>query len=347
MSAAPGIRVREVDLHLTVPFTISRHTRTEKRVVIVEWEEDGNVARGEASPDPFFGESTESVRAEVEGALDLLPRDPLALQALRERLDDRFPRGGAAACAIDTLAHDRAAQRLGLPLYRWLGLDPARAPATSFTIGIAEPETMAERAAQAAAAGFSILKVKLGADGDVGTVRAIRERYRGRITVDPNAGWDLERALRTIEALVPYDIEFVEQPLPPDDVEGLRALGRRSKLPIVVDESVVRAADVPRVAGLADGINVKLMKCGGVAPARDLIATARALGLRVMLGCRAAESSVGIAAAAHLAPLVDWADLDGNLLFVAVEVKEGRFVYSERPGLGARPRAPGRLPGGR
>ncbi len=338
-----GPVLREVDLHLAVPFAISRQVRSEKRVIVVEWEEDGRVARGEASPDAFFGESSESLRDEIAGALALLPADPLALQTLRARLDERFPQGGAAACALDTLAHDRAAQRLGLPLHRWLGLDVSRAPATSFTIGLAEPRLMAERAAAAAAAGFSILKVKLGGEDDLATVRAIRERYSGRMTVDPNAAWSVERAVRTIDALVPYGIEFVEQPLAVDDLEGLRALRSRTQLPIVVDESVRRASDVPRVAGLAHGINVKLMKCGGIAPALDLIATARAHGLRVMLGCRAAETSVGIAAAAHLAPLVDWADLDGNLLttddpFVAVRVEGGRFVYPDRAGLGVLPR---------
>lgn len=337
------IRVREVELHLRVPFAISRSVSTTRRVVIVERTDDGRVARGEAAPDRFFGETPESVRAALEDALALLPDDPLALQELRVRLDERFPHGGAAACALDVLAHDRAAQHLGVPLYRWLGLDPARAPATSFTIGIAEPAVMAERAAQAAAAGFRVLKVKLGTADDVAIVRAIRERYAGPMRVDPNAAWDVERALRTIERLAAYDVEFVEQPLPPEDLAGLAAVARRSPLPIVVDESVKRSEDLPKVAGAAHGVNVKLQKSGGIAPARDLIATARALGLKVMLGCRV-ESSVSIAAAAHLAPLVDWVDLDGNLLvaddpFVAVEVRDGRFAYPERPGLGALPRA--------
>lgn len=332
-----------------MPFAISRSVSTSRRVLIVERSDDGRVARGEAAPDRFFGETVESVREALGDALALLPDDPLALQELRARLEERFPQGGAAACALDVLAHDRAAQRLDLPLYRWLGLDPARAPATSFTIGIAEPAVMAERAAQAAAAGFGVLKVKLGTDDDVAIVRAIRERYAGPLRVDPNAAWDVERALRTIERLAAYDVEFVEQPLPPDDLAGLAAVARRSPLPIVVDESVKRAADVPKVAGAAHGVNVKLQKCGGVAPARDLIATARAHGLKVMLGCRV-ESSVSIAAAAHLAPLVDWVDLDGNLLvaddpFVAVEVRAGRFAYPERAGLGVLPRAPAGPPG--
>lgn len=332
-----------------MPFAISRSVSTSRRVLIVERSDDGRVARGEAAPDRFFGETVESVREALRDALALLPDDPLALQELRARLEERFPQGGAAACALDVLAHDRAAQRLGLPLYRWLGLDPARAPATSFTIGIAAPAVMVERAAQAAAAGFRVLKVKLGTDDDVAIVRAIRERYAGPLRVDPNAAWDVERALRTIERLAAYDVEFVEQPLPPDDLAGLAEVARRSPLPIVVDESVKRAADVPKVAGAAHGVNVKLQKCGGVASARDLIATARAHGLKVMLGCRV-ESSVSIAAAAHLAPLVDWVDLDGNLLvaddpFVAVEVRAGRFAYPERPGLGVLPRAPAGPPG--
>ena len=338
-----SVRVREFDLHLEVPFAISRHTRTEKRVVVVEHDVEGSVARGEASPDPYFGESSDSVRRDVESALDLLPRDPLALQELRAALDERFPRGGAAACALETLARDRAAQTLGVPLYRMLGLDARRAPPTSFTIGLAEPEVMAERAAAAAERGFAVLKVKLGAPNDVAIVRRIRERYRGRMTVDPNAAWDVARAARTIDAIAQYGVEFVEQPLPADDLAGLAELHERSRLPIVVDETVARASDVPKVAGIADGINVKLQKCGGVGPALDLIAAARAHGLKVMLGCRAAESSVAIAAAAHIAPLVDWADLDGNLLvtddpFVAVEVREGRFSYPDRPGLGVVPR---------
>ena len=338
------IRIREIDLHLEVPFTISRHTRTEKRVLVVEEERDGYLARGEASPDQFFGESTESVRRDLESALDLLPSDPLALQELRSRLDERFPHGGAAACAIDTLAYDRASQSLGVPLFRLFGLDPRRAPPTSFTVGLAEPEVMAERAVAAAGRGFTVLKVKLGAPNDIAIVRRIRERYRGRMTVDPNAAWDVARARRTIDGLVQYGIEFVEQPLKADDLDGLEALHEGARVPIVVDETVVRSTDVPKVAGIADGINVKLQKCGGIAPALDLIAAARAHGLKVMLGCRAAESSVAIAAAAHLAPLVDWADLDGNLLvtddpFVAVEVQAGRFVYPERTGLGVLPRA--------
>ena len=336
--------VRTLDVHLEVPFAISRSVRTQKRLVLVELEEDGRLARGEASPDPFFGETPESLEAEVREAVALLPADPLDLATVRARLDERFPHGGAAAAAIDILAHDRAAQAAGVPLRAFLGLAPAEAPPTSFTIGIAEPEVMAERAAAAAAKGFGVLKVKLGKGDDRRILGLIRERFQGTIRVDPNAAWDAREAPALIERIVPFGIEFVEQPTPPDDLEGLRYVRERSPLPIVADEAAVRLADVDRLAGACDGINVKLMKCGGIAEARAMISRAHELGLRVMLGCRAAETSVAIAAAAHLAPAVEWADLDGNLLisddpFVAVPVERGRFVFSDRPGLGAVPRA--------
>jgi L-alanine-DL-glutamate epimerase-like enolase superfamily enzyme len=337
------VTVRTVLLHLEVPFAISRAVRTEKRVVLVEIDEDGRVARGEASPDGFFGETTESLEAQVRDAVGLLPEDPADLALLRARLDERFPHGGAAAAAIDIAAYDRAAQAAGVPLRTFLGLAPADAPPTSFTIGIAEPEVMGQRAAAAAAKGFEVLKVKLGHGDDVAILERIRESFGGTIRVDPNAAWSREEAPARIEAIVAFGIEFVEQPVAPDDIDGLRYVRERSPLPIVADEAAVRLADVDRLAGACDGINVKLQKCGGVAEARDMVARAHELGLKVMLGCRAAETSVGIAAAAHLAPAVEWADLDGNLLtvddpFIAVPVERGRFVFSDRPGLGAMPR---------
>jgi L-Ala-D/L-Glu epimerase len=334
--------VRTLELHLAVPFAISRATHTTKKVVLVELREGDRVARGEGVPDAFFGESAESIERDLRSALHLVPDDPLDLALLALRLDERFPHGGAACCAIDVLAHDRAAQAAGLPLRAFLGLAPGEPPPTSFTIGMAEPEVMAERAAKAAAQGFTVLKVKLGHGDDIAILSAIRERFDGVIRVDPNAAWSVDEAPGRIARLVPFGIEFVEQPTAPDDIAGLRRVRERSELPIVVDEAAVRASDVPRLAGACDGINVKLQKCGGVGPARAMITAAHERGLKVMLGCRAAETSVAIAAAAHLAPAVEWADLDGNLLitddpFRAVRVEKGRFVYPDRPGLGAVP----------
>ena len=336
--------VRTLDVHLAVPFAISRAVRTEKRVVLVELFEGERVSRGEASADPFFGETTESLEADVRSALDLLPEDPHDLATLRLRLDLRFPHGGAAACALDVLAHDRAAQAAGVPLRTFLGLAPADAPPTSFTLGIAEPALMAERAAAAKAQGFGILKVKLGHGDDGAVLEAIRAVFDGVIRVDPNGAWTPKEAPGRIERIAQFGVEFVEQPVAPDDIEGLAYVRERSALPIVADEAAVRLADVDRLAGACDGINVKLQKCGGIAEGRAMIERAHALGLKVMLGCRAAETSVAIAAAAHLAPAVEWADLDGNLLivddpFIAVPVERGRFVFSDRPGLGVLARA--------
>lgn len=333
--------VRTVDVHLEVPFQISRAVRTEKRVVLVELEEDGRISRGEASPDPFFKETTESLEADVRGAIALVPEDPADLATLKLRLDERFPHGGAASCALDILGHDRAAQAAGVPLRAFLGLAGQDAPPTSFTIGIAEPRVMADRAAAAAAKGFQVLKVKLGHGGDDAAILSlIRERFTGTIRVDPNAAWTPAEAPARIERITPFDVEFVEQPTPTDDIDGLRYVRERSALPVVADEAAVRLPDVDRLAGACDGINVKLQKCGGIAEARAMIARAHDLGMKVMLGCRAAETSVAIAAAAHLAPSVEWADLDGNLLIVddpfrAVPVANGRFVFSDRTGLGA------------
>lgn len=333
------INVRTIDVHLVVPFAIARHVRTEKRVVIIECDDGTIVARGEASADPYFGETTEALEAAVRDASGLLPVDPLDLATLRVRLEERFPHGGAAACAIDVLAHDRAAQAAGLPLRTFLGLRDGDAPPTSFTIGIADPAVMAERAASAAALGFTVLKVKLGQAEDLAALTAIRERFGGTIRVDPNAAWSVDEAPAKIASIVRYGIEFVEQPVAADDIDGLRAVRQRSELPIVADEAAVRCADLDRLAGACDGINVKLQKCGGIAEGRAMIERAHELGLKVMLGCRAAETSVSIAAAAHLAPAVEWADLDGNLLiaddpYLAVPVERGRFIFSQRPGLG-------------
>jgi L-alanine-DL-glutamate epimerase-like enolase superfamily enzyme len=284
------------------------------------------------------------VERDIQRGAEALSEDPLDVAGVAAALDERFPHGGAACCAIDVLAHDRASQAAGVTLRDFLGLAGGEPPPTSFTIGIAEPSVMADRAAAAAAQGFTVLKVKLGYGDDVAALSAIRERFSGTMRVDPNAAWTADEAPARIASLVRFDLEFVEQPIDPKDIDGLRRVREASPVPIVADEAAIRASDVPRLVGACDGINVKLQKCGGVAAARAMIAAAHDSGLKVMLGCRAAETSVAIAAAAHLAPAVEWADLDGNLLitddpFRAVTVLNGRFVFSKRPGLGAIPAA--------
>ncbi len=246
------------------------------------------------------------------------------------------PRSPAARAAIDIALHDVWGKRLGQPLYRLLGLNPQRAPETSFTIAIDEPEWMAQRARES---GMPIIKIKLGGGDDEAIVRAIRAATAARLRVDANAGWTREQAAALIPRLAQYDVEFVEQPLPAGDVEGLRWLRARNPgAPIFVDESVKTARDVAAHAGAVDGVVIKLMKSGGIREALRAIAVARALDMRVMMGCMV-ETSIGVTAAAHIAPLCDYADLDGPLLiandpYAGLRYESARLALPDAPGLG-------------
>jgi L-alanine-DL-glutamate epimerase-like enolase superfamily enzyme len=217
------------------------------------------------------------------------------------------------------------------------GLDPASAPLSSFTIGIGSEAELRQKAREAEQ--YPILKVKLGTDHDEDIVRVIREEAPGKtLRVDANAAWTPKLAVQTIERLVDYDIEFVEQPLPPHDVEGLRFVRERSPLPIIADESCLVASDIPRLEGAVDGINIKLSKCGGLREAQKMVATARAHGMLVMMGCMI-ETSLGISAAAHLSPLLDYADLDGAALLAddpyrGANIDGGKIAIPTGPGLG-------------
>ncbi len=245
----------------------------------------------------------------------------------------------AAKAALDIALYDLAGKRLGVPLYRMLGLDPARMPLTSFSIGMDSPQALERKVLEAES--YPVLKVKLGAQGVRETFSAVRAVTSKPLRVDGNEAWRPEEALRHIEWLAEQGVELVEQPLPAADVEGAKWLRARSPLPLVADEAVLMAADVPRLVEGYHGINVKLQKCGGIREALRLIETARSCGLKVMLGCMV-ETAVGIAAAAHLGPLVDWLDLDGNLLlardpFRGHPVVRGHIQLQDGSGLGVEP----------
>ena len=331
------LRHRPFDLKLRHTFRIARGAADARRNVLVEIEEDGHVGRGEAAPIRRYQEDAESVAA----ALDVMAgritdTKPFAQAAARAAEEGQR----SAEAAVDIALHDLAGQRLGVPLYELLGVDPRGAPETSFTIGLAEPELVVRKVREASA--YPILKVKMGSDDDREVLEAVRDSTRSRIRVDANEGWTLQGALDRLEWLARLGVELVEQPLPADRIEETRELRRRSPLPFYADESVHRASDIPRLAGAFDGINIKLMKCGGLGEALRMIAVARALGMKVMLGCMI-ESSLGITAAAHLSPLADTADLDGNLLlehdpFVGATVQSGRLVLPDGPGLGVTAR---------
>jgi L-alanine-DL-glutamate epimerase-like enolase superfamily enzyme len=236
--------------------------------------------------------------------------------------------------------HDLVAKRLNIPVYRLLGLDGEIPLVTSYTIGIDTLDKMKEKTRLAK--DFLVYKVKVGVENDLEMVRAVREVSDSKIRVDANAGWSADQALEKINQLGECDIEFVEQPIDPKDKEGLKKIKEEAGIPIIIDEHLMTSKDIPDFVGCCDGINIKLAKCGGIREAMRMIHVARAHGLKVMLGCMI-ESSVGIAAAAHLGSLVDFLDLDGNLLvandpYEGLKLDEGRLYLSDLPGLGIIPK---------
>jgi L-Ala-D/L-Glu epimerase len=249
---------------------------------------------------------------------------------------------GSVKSALSAALHDLAGKRLGVPLYKLWGLDAAKAPLSSFTIAIAaSDDELRERVAQAA--GYPVLKVKLGTDHDAQIIRTVRESAPTKILrVDANAAWTAKQALTMVDVLVECGVEYVEQPLPAHDLDGLRFVRERSALPVIADESCVVATDVARLVGVADGINIKLSKCGGLREALKMIATARAHGMLVMAGCMI-ETSLGITAAAHFAPLLDYADFDGAALladdpYTGATITAGKISIPSTPGLGVAKR---------
>jgi L-Ala-D/L-Glu epimerase len=337
----PTLDFRTVELPLRHAWTIARGTSTSKRNVLVELRAGDLIGRGEAAPNVRYGESAETVTEALRALAPVLEGDLRHFHHLSEQLEAALPGNPSAKAALDMALHDLAGQRLGAPLYRMLGLDPERMPLTSFSIGIDEPEVLARKVREAEP--YPVLKVKLGAQAVRETFGAVRAVTSKPVRVDANEAWGPQEALEYIKWLAGQGVELVEQPLPAADVEGARWLRERSPLPLVADEALLGASDVPRLAEGYHGINVKLQKCGGLREALRIIHTARACGLKIMLGCMV-ETSLGIAAAAHLGPLVDWLDLDGNLLIAADPfrghpVVGGRIRLNEEPGVGVSPQA--------
>ncbi|KPJ60532.1 MAG: hypothetical protein AMJ46_05860 [Latescibacteria bacterium DG_63] len=319
-------------------FAISRGASDTFGGAIVKIEDDGVVGLGEAAPSAFYGENRGTVLAVIEHLRSEIPDDPFSLEEARRRMDALIGGNPAAKAAIDIALHDLVSKKLGVPLYRFLGLSGEKTPFTSFTIGIDDVELMKQRAVEASE--FSILKIKVGTDRDEQVLDAIRSVTDRTLRVDANCAWGPREAIRRISVLEQFDIEFVEQPIAPGDAEAMRFVRENVSVPIIADESVKTSSDINALVGAVDGINIKLMKCGGIREALKMIHTARALGMKVMLGCMV-ESSIGITAAAHLSPEVDYADLDGNLLlkadpYAGVEIKQGRLVLPSEAGLGVR-----------
>lgn len=336
-------------LALRDPFRIARSDHGSGRAVttvVVELTSDehpGLVGLGEGYPDRFYGETAETIEAVLPLLLEAAgPLEPSAawLVAAGERMAGAIAHHGAAKCALDIALHDLVAKILGVPIGELLGLS-GPIPPTDFTLGLDEPAVVAERALRAAR--FPALKIKVGGPADLATLEAVRAVYGGPLRVDANTGWQPEDAVALLPDLERLGVELIEQPFPARRLDQLRWLQERSSLPIVADESAVTIADLEGLVGVVAGVNVKLAKCGGVGPARAMLARARELGFRTFLGCME-ETSVVIAASAAVASLADWVDLDGNLL-IADDPFEGlvldddcRWQLAAEPGLGVRRR---------
>jgi L-Ala-D/L-Glu epimerase / N-acetyl-D-glutamate racemase len=339
MLPAVELRVQTVSLALAEEFGIARGSRTSQAVVQVELEHDGIVGRGEAAPVYYRGESVDAVSEFLTTtAPPLVGDDPFALEAIEERLED-VDGLSAGKAALDGALHDWIGKRLGVPVWRLLGLSPV-APHTSFTIGIDSLEGTRDRARRAA--GFRSLKVKVGGAEDLERLEAVRAESDAALRVDANEGWTIESARELMPELIRLGVEFVEQPFPARDLDSFLALRAvEPRPPVIVDEGCHDLRDVAPAAAYADGINVKLAKSGGVREAVRMIHAARALGLRVMLGCMV-ESQLGVAPAAAIASLADWVDLDGHLLladepFTGLRLEDGRVLPGAEPGLGVAP----------
>jgi L-alanine-DL-glutamate epimerase-like enolase superfamily enzyme len=331
-----------IELNPTHPFVIARGGYSHHRNVIVRLiDDDGLEGYGEAAPNRYYGESVSTVIAALGQFKPVLERaDPFSLESIEAHLN-RVLRGNASAkSAVSSALHDLVGKRLDLPVYRLWGLDQATTPQSSFTIAIAENHELERRVTEAR--DYPILKIKLGTDRDTEIVRIIRNAApEKRLRVDANAAWTAKHAVRMSDFLHEQGVEMLEQPVAANDIEGLRFVRKRSKLPVFADESCLVATDVAKLAGAVDGINIKLAKCGSLREALRMVHAARALDMQVMAGCMI-ESSLGISAIAQISPLLDYADFDGAALlssdpFRGASIAGGSIRLSDEPGLGATP----------
>ncbi|MSQ43212.1 MAG: dipeptide epimerase [Chloroflexi bacterium] len=333
-----------LDLALAGVWRISRgsRTRAENILVRLSWvDPTGRVwaGLGEAAPYAYYGELRGTVTACLDEFALLLGDDPFAIDAILDRIEGRIRHNTGAKAAVDMALHDLWGKILGRPIWQAWGLDGSQGPVTSYSIGIDTPEAMGNRARALAEAGWPLIKLKVGTADDIRCVSAVREAAPSvRLIIDANGAWTPREAISRLHQLAQFGIEFCEQPCASADIAGLRFIRERSDVALIADESCATEEDIAGLVGAVDGINIKLMKCGGLRRARRLIEVARSNHLRVMCGCLI-ESSLAISAAAQLLPLLDYADLDGNLLlasdpFTGVTATRGKLVLGNGSGLG-------------
>jgi L-alanine-DL-glutamate epimerase-like enolase superfamily enzyme len=334
-----SLTTQTLELPLKHPFRIARGVELSTCTALLRLRWGELEGLGESAPIERYEESVESVRAYFDANPPVFD-NPYRLEAI---LRDEIP--PAARCGLDIALHDLIGKDLGHPLYELFGLDPAKTPCTSFTIGIADLETTLQKVAEIGH--HPVMKVKLGAGttrDEIATVEAIRSHYTGTIRLDANEGWTPEQTVDILNEIARFDIEFCEQPIPAGNHAGLRYITEHAKIPVVTDEDSRFSSDLPALRGCVEGISIKLAKCGGIRKAIEMVHVARALGFKVMLGCMT-ESQISATAAAHISPLVDWADLDGPFLtatdpFTGISYDRGKIVLPNGPGLGVKEVAP-------
>ena len=340
-ASAPSFTAKIVRLNLRHTWTTTMSSSQYRDTLHTTYERDGLTGHGEGAPIVRYHEDAESARKAVESVRDLMvASNPMQFNKIMAEVFHRIQGEWAGKAATDIALMDWVGQKLGIPLYSYFGLDPKDAPLTTFSIGIDTPEITRQKTIEAA--DYPVLKIKVGLATDEPTIEAVRSVTKKPLRVDANEGWkDKEEAVRKINWLETQGVEFIEQPMPAEMIEETRWVRSRVHIPVIADEACQHASDIPKLKDAYDGVNVKLDKSGGMLEAYRMIQIAKALGMKTMLGCMV-SSSVSVTAAAHLSPLVDYADLDGNLLisndpFHGVRVEHGKLVLPNRPGLGLIP----------
>ncbi|MGB8958715.1 MAG: dipeptide epimerase [Candidatus Aminicenantales bacterium] len=336
-SGALSMTVRIYDLKLRYAWGLSRGTWTTRRNAFVKIEKDGVTGLGEAAPIARYNETAESGAAFIEKSRPILERDLRDYAVRMREIEAVGPGEHAAKAALDMAMLDWFAKTLNVPLWRLLGLGRDKVMTTTYSIGIDEVPVMQQKVREAA--DFSVYKIKVGTADDRKIIEGIRAVTDKPLRADANEGWKTkEQALEMINWMAGQGVELVEQPMPADRLEDYAWLKDKVKIPVFADESLILPSDLPRIAPYFHGVNVKLMKCGGVQEAVRLAGMGRALGLKLMIGCMV-ETSVGISAGAAVASLFDYADLDGTLLisndpFKGIEIVKDRLILNDKPGLG-------------
>lgn len=331
------LTIRSFQLPLRHTFTISYDSRDTQETLIVELQEGPHKGYGEATSNPYYGvtiagmtEALESIRTQIESAPLSSPEEFWA------QMQPMLSGNSFALCALDMAASDLYGKMKGQPLYRLWGLKTEQLPLTNYTIGIDTIDNMVKKLQERP---WPLYKIKLGTPEDVAIVRELREHTDAIFRVDANCAWGAEETLENARLLKPLGVEFIEQPMPAARLDEMKEVYRHSVLPLIADESCITEADVAKCYGHFHGINIKLVKCGGLTPARRMIAEAQKLGMKTMVGCMT-ESSVGISAIAQLLPLLDYVDMDGALLLskdiaTGVSIDQGKVSYPSVNGTGA------------